>query len=81
MPLDSTNEAQKKLFRKVNEKFLRGDAISDTELNILLDVYGRMESDLNLFAPDGTYHLAWKEINYRLSQLKGFQQARQEKSR
>lgn len=51
-----------------------GDAISDAELDILIDFYRNMEGLANAAGP--AYSLFWKDAFQHLNVLEGFKEAR-----
>ena len=62
---------------EANKAFLVGDAISDTELKLLIAFYTRLTNDLAVLGPN--FHLSWKECFYRLQKLEEFAQSQKEK--
>jgi hypothetical protein len=77
---DLSVEEGRKKFREANRLFLKGNSITDKQLEILIKGYEHAADALDLFGPNDIYYLAWKELHYRLEQLRGFQQARKEKN-
>ena len=67
------NKEDKK-FKKINEKFILGDPISNKELETLLVFYTKLEKDLGLLGPH--FHFAWREVLDRQMRLEGYKNAR-----
>ena len=58
------------------QKFIRGDALSDEELNQLIYLHESIAFGLNELGP--AFHLAWKEVNANLEILNWFEDNRSE---
>lgn len=64
-------------FKIANDLFLRGEAISDGQLNILIRIYKNTLDCIDLFGAE--FNLAGNEIRRRLYTLESFFTARKEK--
>ena len=69
------NIKEDKKFKKINEKFILGDPISNKELVILLEFYTKLEHDLQLLGPH--FHFTWREVLDRQMRLEGYKTARE----
>lgn len=72
--MTDTYELRKKFIGPALEKFRRGDALSNEELNRLRQFYGGLETNLRLLGDQ--FFLAWKEARMRLMVLEEFHRAR-----
>lgn len=64
---------------KALKKFMRGDSISDKELDGLILSYETLQEALT--GLDAEYHLIKAEVYRRLSTLTGFQHARKQRKK
>lgn len=64
-------------FRIADEKFRRGDRITDEQLNNLLKVYTLLDENLGLLGE--RHHLGWRDIRMELIRLEDMKVARQKK--
>lgn len=65
---------QHKEFRIADEKFRRGDHITDEQLGQLLKVYTILDENLGLLGE--RHHLEWKDIHMELIRLEDMKSAR-----
>jgi len=65
------------LNEEANNKFLRGDALSDDDLRNLINFYGQCVHDLGQLGKE--FDLAYKECRRCHDRLKDYQQARRER--
>lgn len=63
--------------REIANKIQQGDALTDEELTIAAEFYGRLAKDLYILGP--RFDLAFFECNRIASELLGYQRARAER--
>jgi len=73
--LNAEGEENMDNIETINVKFLKGDGISDDELNALLDWYVPVEDALRKLGPH--FHFAWSEIRQRVETLRDFKEGRE----
>lgn len=61
--------------RETNDKFMRGDSLSNPELLELLSAYSVLEKTMERMV-DASFNLFLKEVRSRHETLKGFKEAR-----
>ena len=65
------------LIETLIEKERMGDSITDSELNLLIDFYAKTLGCLEKLGPH--FHHGRVDIDQRVSRLRGYRRARQEK--